>query len=99
MDLQRAIPLWVAILYFGASVICFIAYAIDKKASRTGGWRVPERSLLALGVIGGWPGAIVAQQLFHHKTMKTRFRRAFWLTVVLNVSYFVLLAWFTMGIR
>jgi uncharacterized membrane protein YsdA (DUF1294 family) len=44
-----------------------------------------------LGLIGGWPGAIVAQQLLRHKTSKRSFRIAFWVTVVLNIAVFVLL--------
>ena len=92
VDLLRPFPLWVPALYVGASIVCFVAYAVDKSASRTGGWRVPESSLLALGVIGGWPGAIVGQQVFRHKTIKSRFRVAFWLTVLLNLGYFLMLA-------
>jgi uncharacterized membrane protein YsdA (DUF1294 family)/cold shock CspA family protein len=93
VNLIRPFPLWVPLLYVGASLICFVAYAVDKSASQKGGWRVPESSLLALGVIGGWPGAIVGQQVFRHKTIKSRFRVAFWLTVPLNLAYFLLLAW------
>jgi uncharacterized membrane protein YsdA (DUF1294 family)/cold shock CspA family protein len=98
VDLLRPFPLWVPALYLGASIVCFVAYAVDKAASRRGGWRVPEASLLALGVIGGWPGAIVAQQVFRHKTIKSRFRVAFWLTVLLNLAYFLMLAWLTMDV-
>jgi len=93
VNLIRPFPLWVPLLYLGASVLCFVAYAVDKSASQRGGWRVPESTLLALGVIGGWPGAIVGQQVFRHKTIKSRFRVAFWLTVLLNLGYFLLLAW------
>ena len=98
VDLLRPFPLWVPALYLGASVVCFVAYAVDKAASRRGGWRVPEASLLALGVIGGWPGAIVGQQVFRHKTVKSRFRVAFWLTVLLNLAYFLMLAWLTIDV-
>jgi uncharacterized membrane protein YsdA (DUF1294 family) len=98
VDLLRPFPLWVPALYLGASIVCFVAYAVDKAASRRGGWRVPEASLLALGVIGGWPGAIVAQQVFRHKTIKSRFRVAFWLTVLLNLAYFLMLGWLTMDV-
>jgi uncharacterized membrane protein YsdA (DUF1294 family) len=44
-----------------------------------------EHSLLTIGLAGGWPGALAAQQLFRHKTRKRTFRRAFWTTVVVNV--------------
>lgn len=85
------VPAWVAGLYLAASAICFAAYAIDKSAASAGRWRIAERTLLLLGLAGGWPGAIVAQQLLRHKTSKAAFRVAFWGTVVLNTAAFVAL--------
>jgi uncharacterized membrane protein YsdA (DUF1294 family) len=86
------IPLWVAGLYLVASIVCFIVYAVDKSAARGDRRRVPEKTLLGLGVIGGWPGAIVAQQTLRHKTQKVSFRRAFWATVAVNVVVFAVFA-------
>ncbi len=76
---------WLPALYGAASVIAFGAYGIDKAAARRGADRISERTLLVLGLIGGWPGALVAQQVFRHKTRKRSFRRAFWATVGVNV--------------
>lgn len=86
------LPLWVAGLYLAASIVTFIVYAVDKSAATNGRWRVSENTLLLLGVIGGWPGAIVAQQTLRHKTKKASFRSAFWVTVLLNVLAFVVFA-------
>jgi len=86
--LVRGIPGWVDALYLGTSALCVAVYGIDKVAARRGGDRVPEAMLLSLGAIGGWPGAIVAQQVFRHKTVKRSFRTMFWLTVALNVAVF-----------
>lgn len=80
---------WVAGVYLAASVCCFVVYAVDKSAATAGRWRVPESTLLVWGAVGGWPGAIVAQQTLRHKTKKASFRTAFWGTVVLNVVAFV----------
>ena len=44
-----------------------------------------EQTLLTLSLLCGWPGALVAQQVFRHKTRKRSFRRVFWGTVTLNV--------------
>jgi uncharacterized membrane protein YsdA (DUF1294 family) len=82
-------PPWVLGVYLGTSILSFIFYAVDKKAATRGGWRISESSLLALGIIGGWPGAIIGQQVFRHKTRKPRFRSAFGGTVLLNVLAFV----------
>ena len=85
------VPKQFLIAYVGVNIICFVAYAIDKSAARSGGWRTAESTLLALGLAGGWPGAILAQQLLRHKSNKPSFRSAFWGTVVLNVVAFVLI--------
>jgi uncharacterized membrane protein YsdA (DUF1294 family)/cold shock CspA family protein len=77
-------------VYLGFSVIAFVAYAADKSAARKNQWRTSESTLHVLGLIGGWPGALVAQQLFRHKSKKESFRVAFWLTVAVNCSA---LAW------
>ncbi|HNB77587.1 MAG TPA: cold shock and DUF1294 domain-containing protein [Rhodocyclaceae bacterium] len=84
-------PGWIALLYVTASFICFLVYAFDKSAAVAGRWRVSEGTLLALGLAGGWPGALVAQQLLRHKSSKTAFRTSFWVTVVANVAA---LLWF-----
>lgn len=83
------VPDWFAALYAGASVVCFGAYALDKSAAVAGNWRISESTLLFLGLAGGWPGAIVAQQVLRHKSNKASFRSAFWTTVFLNVVAFV----------
>nr|WP_249325819.1 DUF1294 domain-containing protein [Halomonas boliviensis] len=67
------------------SVIAYITYAIDKKAAINNRRRVSERLLHLLGIVGGWPGAFLAQQRLRHKTQKTAFQVTFWLTVVVNL--------------
>lgn len=76
---------WVPALYGAASIVAFASYGIDKAAARRQANRISEQTLLILGLVGGWPGALVAQQLFRHKTRKRSFRRAFWGTVGVNI--------------
>jgi len=80
---------WFALTYVALSVVSLMAYAFDKSAAVAGRWRSSEQSLLALGLFGGWPGGIVAQQLLRHKSSKASFRQAFWGTVLFNVAAFV----------
>ncbi|MCU6161493.1 DUF1294 domain-containing protein [Enterobacter bugandensis] len=47
---------------------------------------LPEVTLLAFGTVGGWPGAILGQQLFRHKTQKQPFKTWFLLSIVVNIS-------------
>lgn len=90
-------PLSVAGLYIALSILAFAMYAADKRAAQKGRWRTPESTLLLIGLIGGWPGAIVAQQLLRHKTKKLSFRTKFWVSVIVNVVVFVLLVWYFNG--
>jgi uncharacterized membrane protein YsdA (DUF1294 family)/cold shock CspA family protein len=78
-------PLAIFAIYVVASILCFLAYGADKRAATQGTWRTPEASLLLLGLVGGWPGAIIGMRVFRHKTRKTSFRALFWTTVVVNV--------------
>lgn len=75
----------------GLSLAAFLAYVFDKSAAVAGRWRISERTLHLLALAGGWPGALVAQQLLRHKTRKPEFVTVFWCTVVLNVA--ALAAW------
>lgn len=76
---------WIASWYAVASLLTFVVYAIDKSAARRGTWRTSERTLHCLALVGGWPGALLAQQWLRHKSSKPKFRVVFWSTVALNV--------------
>ena len=77
--------------YAVCSALTFMAYAFDKSAARAGRWRTSEQTLHLLALAGGWPGALMAQQLLRHKTAKPDFVAMFWLTVMLHSA--ASLAW------
>lgn len=83
------VPRWVLPGYAVLSLLTFCAYWQDKRAAQAGHWRTPESTLHALALLGGWPGAIVAQQWLRHKSRKADFRGRFWLTVLGKVVVFV----------
>ena len=68
------------------SLVCFIAYGLDKRQAANGGRRVSERTLHLMAFLGGWPGALIGQRHFRHKTQKMTFRIVFWMVVVLHVG-------------
>ncbi len=86
---RGSLPLAVPIVYGAASAVAVIVYAADKSAARRDEWRTPERTLHLLALAGGWPGALVAQTLFRHKTRKLSFRLVFWITVAANCGALV----------
>ncbi len=78
-------PIWIAAVYSTLSLVTFFTYAVDKSAAGSGSWRVSEQTLHILSLAGGWPGALLAQQILRHKSAKQEFRGVFWATVLLNV--------------
>lgn len=79
------ITLQAGLIYcFIVSVITFVVYWKDKNAAKKGGWRTPEKTLHLLAFAGGWPGALLAQKVFRHKTSKTSFQVIFWIMLILN---------------
>ena len=55
------------------NVITFLVYGFDKWRAKRDAWRVPEKTLLLLAVIGGSIGAILGMYTFRHKTKKVKF--------------------------
>lgn len=76
----------ILLLYLSASLAAFFAYSRDKSAAQRHCRRTPERTLHLLGLLGGWPGALVARHVFRHKTRKQPFVAVFWATVTLNCA-------------
>ncbi|RZL08217.1 MAG: DUF1294 domain-containing protein [Rubrivivax sp.] len=74
------------------SALTFLTYALDKSAARRRAWRISEKTLHLLALAGGWPGALVAQQLLRHKSSKAEFRAVFWATVLVNAAGLAFLA-------
>lgn len=89
VSVRWAPPLWILGIYVAASILCYVAYAADKSAAMAGSWRTSEKTLLILGALGGWPGAIIAQERLRHKTRKIHFQLLFWATVIINITAFV----------
>ncbi|PJJ97293.1 hypothetical protein CO641_09805 [Lysobacteraceae bacterium NML91-0213] len=73
------------------SLLTWLVYAADKRAARERRRRVPEAHLHALELAGGWPGALLAQRVLHHKSRKRSYQVVFWIVVALNVAAVV--AW------
>lgn len=76
---------WVPLaLYPAVSLVSLLLYWQDKQQARTQAWRTPEKVLHASELLGGWPGALLAQQLFRHKTRKVSYQAVFWGIVLLH---------------
>ncbi|MCB1566919.1 MAG: DUF1294 domain-containing protein [Xanthomonadales bacterium] len=79
------LPPIVGLIYFAMSMLAFGFYAMDKSAAVNGRQRTRESTLILLGLLGGWPGALLAQQWLRHKSSKKSFQFDFWLSVIVNL--------------
>ena len=84
-------PNWVLLGYAVLSVITFFCYFKDKRAAKRDDWRVQEKTLHLLALLGGWPGALLGQKVFRHKTQKQPFKSILWFTVIVNIGCYVVL--------
>ena len=61
------------VLFLIINMITVAAFAVDKRRSSTGAWRIPESRLLWFAALGGSPGAFWARGRYRHKTRKQPF--------------------------
>lgn len=77
------LPKKILCFYVVVSVFTWFVYMFDKEAARkTGQRRRPEKTLHLLSLVGGWPGALLAQRMFRHKSSKQSFQQTYWVTVI-----------------
>ena len=86
MFYQGYLPISILAAYCGVSVVSFVMYGIDKASSKRGGQRIAENTLHLFELCCGWPGALIAQQAFRHKTRKVSYQFVFWLAVLFNLG-------------
>ena len=63
-------PVITYLLWYLAAVnlVTFTVYGVDKAKARRGAWRVPEKTLFLLPLLGGSVGALLGLLVFRHKT-------------------------------
>lgn len=79
-DLAWTLAGWILL----ASVITYGLYAWDKRRAQRSEWRISEKTLHLWELLGGWPGAFLAQRRLRHKSAKLTYLFTFWLIVILH---------------
>ena len=85
-DPRLLLPSWLFLL----SLILFVTMAVDKHRAKQGLWRVPEKRLFLLALLGGAPGGVLGMRAFRHKTKHWTF---VWGFPLLALAQFGLLIW------
>lgn len=76
-------------LYIALSILTYFMFAWDKQAAQDARWRTSENMLHILSLLGGWPGALLAQCQLRHKSRKQPFKLILWMIIGLNIGGFV----------
>jgi uncharacterized membrane protein YsdA (DUF1294 family)/cold shock CspA family protein len=82
----RRLPWWLLAALPALSMMTFFAYSQDKYAAEKNRWRTKESTLHLYSLVGGWPGAWLAQQILRHKSRKSEFRATYWVSVTLHCA-------------
>ncbi len=77
------------------SLAAWFVCRADKRRAEAGEWRIPESTLHLTEVLGGWPGAFLAQRFFRHKISKGSYQFTFWAIILVYqcVALDSLLGW------
>lgn len=75
------------------TLVTFLGYGWDKRQARSGGWRVPEKTLHQMAFIGGTLGAWAGSKFFRHKTIKGSFKQMFIFVLIAQFLVIGLAIW------
>ena len=89
-------PFYIILIYLEIlNLLAFAAMGLDKVRARSGRWRIPEATLLALAIAGGSIGALAGMHLFHHKTRKPKFKYGLPVILAFQILFLLGLIWVT----
>ena len=72
----------------------FLLMGLDKRRARRGAWRISEKALFLLAVLGGSLGAIAGMRTFRHKTRHWYFRYGLPALLAVQLALAALLRWY-----
>ena len=75
-----------------ASAASAVLMAMDKRRAANKKWRISERTLHAVELLGGWPGSLAAQHVVRHKNLKVSYQVVFVLCATAHATFLIWLA-------
>ena len=86
-------PLNITVYLLVINLIGVLIMYIDKKKAKYGRWRISEKALLIVALLGGSIGTITGMYWFRHKTQKIKFTLGFptiLISEIVIITYFIL---------
>ena len=87
-----------ALYLLAINIATFSAFGAGKRRARRESWRIPEKTLFLLSLLGGSAGALLGMRIFHHKTRKWYFRFGIPLLLILQGAALCCFAAFAAGL-
>ena len=87
--MPQNLPKYVICYLAAINLVTFLVYGIDKLRAKRGAWRIPEKTLFVLPLLGGSVGAIAGMKVFHHKTKHWYFKYGLPLILILQIALVV----------
>ena len=85
--LQNSLPIFLFVL----TMVTFVAFGIDKQKAKKGKWRISEKTLIILCLLGGVLGGIAGMWFFKHKTRHSKFHVTNVLSIILWVIIWLII--------
>lgn len=67
------------------NILAFLAMWWDKHEAKVGDWRISEKALFILVLLGGGIGGILGMYVFRHKTKKWYFKFGFPIILIIEI--------------
>lgn len=71
------------------NLMTFLLYGLDKQKAKNHQWRIPEKTLLGMALVGGSIGALGGMKVFRHKTRKPKFYIGVPMILMVQVGIFL----------
>lgn len=82
---------WYTIYLALCSCLAFVLYGVDKRKAKRAQWRISEKCLLCLSLLGGGIGGYAAMHVFHHKTKHWYFHVLHCIGIVGQIAMWIVL--------
>lgn len=86
-------PMNIIVYLLAINLIGILIMLIDKRKAVKGSWRIPEKTLLIVALLGGSIGTMAGMYWFRHKTKKLKFTLGFptiLITEIILIIYFLI---------
>ena len=90
MKILEIIGIKYILIYFALiNLLAFIMFWVDKRAAQNGQWRISEKALIIVSMLGGSVGSLVSMNIFRHKTKKMKFVLGIPIILILQIAFII----------